>query len=323
MAKKHFLIPEWMVARLPVLRRIGWMVEALVVKSLVRLMQLMSPEWATRFAEVVFKNLKPLLPFTSKIRRNLAVAFPEKDDREIERLTRGVCGNLGIAAAELAIGERVLAERAERFEYVIPDGVDFASYRGRPLVLITGHIGAWQYGGFLSSAFGQRMTTVYAPDVNPYLHDFLLKLRKALPCNFISRDSCMRGLMQELKQGNAVGLTSDTRLDSGDLLHFFGKPTPANTTPARLALRHNCGFFPVRAERLPGTKFRITLCPEIRPSDPHAPVPDQARQMTQQVLDLFESWIREDPEQWMCFGRRWPHQVYANASAVSSDARQS
>ncbi|EAR22936.1 Lauroyl/myristoyl acyltransferase [Nitrococcus mobilis Nb-231] len=297
----------------------GWILEALIVKSLVRLMQLMSPERATRFAEVIFRNLKPLLPFAGKIQRNLAVAFPEKDEREIERLTRGVCGNLGIAAAELVIAKRVLAEHAERFEFVIPNDLDLASYRDHPLVLITGHIGAWQYGGFLSAAFGQRMTTVYAPDVNPYLHGFLLKLRKALPCNFISRDGCMRGLAKELKQGNVVGLTSDTRLDSGDPLRFFGIPMPANTTAARLALRHNCGFFPVRAERLPGTKFRITLCPEIRPSDPDAPVADQARQMTQQVLDLFESWIREDPEQWMCFGRRWPRAVYANSSGMSSD----
>ncbi|MCO6440926.1 MAG: hypothetical protein J5I81_07545 [Nitrococcus mobilis] len=321
MAKKHFLIPAWIAAKLPARCRVGWMFEAFLVKALVRLMQLMSPEQAIRFAEVVFRNLKSLLPFAGKIRRNLAVAFPEKSDREIERLTRGVCGNLGIAAAELVIAERVLAERAERFEFVIPNGIDLANYRGRPLVLITGHIGAWQYGGFLPAAFGQRMTTVYAPDVNPYLHDFLLKLRKALPCNFISRDGCMRGLMKELKRGNVVGLTSDTRLDNGDPLYFFGIPMPANTTAARLALRHNCGFFPVRAERLPSTKFRITLYPEIRPSDPDAPVADQARQMTQQVLDLFESWIREDPEQWMCFGRRWPHKVYANAPATSRDTR--
>lgn len=317
MAKTHFLMPAGLVARLPALRRGGWMFEALVVKALVRVMQMMSPERATRFAELIFRKLKPLLPFAGKIRRNLDVAFPEKGEQEIERLTRGVCGNLGIAVAELVMVERVRAERSERFEFVIPDGVDFAAYRGRPLVLITGHIGAWQYGGFLPAAFGQRMTTVYAPDVNPYLHDFLLKLRKALPCDFISRDGCMRHLMSELNRGNVVGLTSDTRLDNGAPLHFFGLPMPANTTAARLALHYNCGFFPVRAERLPGAKFRITLYPEIRPSDPQAPVLDQARQMTQKVLDLFESWIREDPEQWMCFGRRWPHEVYANVAATS------
>lgn len=319
MAKKHFLVPAWLPVRLPALRRIIWLFEALLAKSLVRLLQRMSPERAARLAELLFRNLKSLLPFADKIRRNLDVAFPEKGEQEIERLTRGVCGNLGIAVAELVNVERVLAERTERFEFVVPDGVDLAAYRGRPLVLVTGHIGAWQYGCFLTAAFGQRMTTVYAPDVNPYLHDFLLELRQALPCEFISRDGCMRRLTKVLHKGNVVGLTSDTRLDSGEPLDFFGIPTPANTTAARLALRHNCGFFPVRAERLPGTKFRITLYPEIRPRDPNAPVSEQARQMTQKVLDLFESWIREDPEQWMCFGRRWPHEAYANASVTRRD----
>lgn len=124
----------------------------------------------------------------------------------------------------------------------------------------------------------------------------------------------MRGLTQELKQGHIVGLASDTRLDSGELISFFGVPAPTNTTAARLALRHNCDFLPVRAERLPGMRFRITLCQPIRAADAGAPVAEQARQMTQKVSDLFETWIRETPDQWMCYGRRWPLSAYAAIS---------
>jgi len=310
MAKKHFLIPDWLIRKLPAIQKAGWMMEAMFVKLLVSLMRTLPVERAAGLSHFLFKNLKPVLPFTNKIRNNLRVAFPEKDKPEIEKLTRSVCGYLGNAFAELVMADRVWAEREKRVEYVIEGGVDLARYRGKPVVMIIGHIGAWQIASFIAAKYDLRMTSIYAPEENPYLRDFVFRLRSALPCQFISRDGCMRGLTRELKQGNVIGLASDTRLDSGDVLSFFGVPAPTNTTAARLALHHNCDFFPVRAERLPNMRFRITLCHAIRSRDPGAPRGEQARQMTQNLLDHFEAWIREDPDQWMCFGRRWPHDAY-------------
>lgn len=319
MAKKHYLIPARLVGRLPALRNISWVLEALVVRSLVRLMKLMAPEHATRFASFVFRSLRPVFPFATKIRRNLTVAFPEKSEREIKQLTRSACGNLGNSAAELVFAERIWAERDERVEFLMEDGVDLADHHDRPAVMVTGHIGAWQIGTLIAPQYKLRITSVYAPEQNPYLRDFLLRLRAKLPCRFIPRDGCMRALTKELKQGYIVGLVSDTRLDQGEPIPFFGVPTPTNTTAARLAIRHNCDFFPVRAERLPGMRFRITLCRPIRPSDPGASVAQQARDMTRKLFEHFETWIRDDPDQWMCFGRRWPHETYANGlSAVGT-----
>ncbi|MCZ6560446.1 MAG: hypothetical protein O6931_06125 [Gammaproteobacteria bacterium] len=296
------------------LRKIGWMLEALAVKALFGVLRLMSPERAARLANFLFRNLKPVLPFTNKIRGNLTVAFPEKDPREIEELTRSTCGNLGTAVVDLVMAEKIWAELDERIEFVIEEGVDLDRLRSQPAVMITGHIGAWQIGAFITAKYGLRITTIYAPEKNPYLRDYLFRQRSKFPFIFISRDGCMRPLTRELKQGNIVGLTSDTRLDSGDLIPLFGVPTPTNTTAARLALRHQCEFFPVRAERLPGMRYRITICRPIPPSDPDASTTEQAVQMTREVFAIFEEWIREEPDQWMCFGRRWPHAVYSHGS---------
>ena len=45
----------------------------------------------------------------------------------------------------------------------------------------------------------------------------------------------MRALIAALSKGEAVGLGSDVRLDSGELIPFFGQPMPTNIVPARLA----------------------------------------------------------------------------------------
>jgi len=311
--KRHYLLPAGVTRNVPALRKLGWMLEAFIIKTLVAVIRAMPPERAMRLSYFVFRSLKPVLPFAKKIRRNLAVAFPQKDAREIERLTRSTCGNLGAAAAELVLADRIWDEREERIEFVVADGVDLADYRGRTAVMVTGHIGAWQIAAFIATQFQLRITSVYAPEGNPYLGEFMQRLRSKLPCEFVSREGCMRTLVNELKNGHIAGLASDTRLDSGDRIPFFGMHTPANTTAARLAIRYNCDFFPVRAERLPGMKYRITLFEAIRPEDAAASTSEQAKQMTRSLFEHFEAWIREAPDQWMCFGRRWPHEAYAEA----------
>jgi KDO2-lipid IV(A) lauroyltransferase len=117
--------------------------------------------------------------------------------------------------------------------------------------------------------------------------------------------------MTTLKQGNVVGFVPDLRIDGGELIPFFGVDAPSNTTAARLALHHGCELLPVRAERLPNCRFRITVFRSIQPDDPNAPIDIQAKQMTRKQLALFESWIRDTPDQWLCVGRRWGEEAYA------------
>lgn len=311
MAKKHFLIPTSLIRKRWVSHGTGWWLEAVVVKWLFKLIQAMPQTYACKFANSLFRNLASTFMFSKKIRRNLSVAFPDKDQGEIERLTRSTCGYLGIATVELALAERIWNERDQRLEFVFEDGIDLARYQNQPAVMMTGHFGAWQIALFLAAYHNLRVTTVYAPEENPYIRDFLLTLRRRLQAEFIPREGCMRILTKELKQGNLIGLAADTRMDGGDLVPFFGIPTPTNTTAARLALRHRCDFLPIHAARLPGMRYRITVGRVILPRNPDASIAEQARDMTQQVFERFEIWIRENPDQWMCFGRRWPREAYA------------
>jgi len=317
MAQKHFLFPKRLAGKFPALRKLGWWLESLVVKLLLGLMRTMSPERATVFANFVFRNIRSVLPITKKIQQNLTLAFPHKSEQDISDLTRLVCGNLGDAAAELVFAERIWLERDQRIEFVMEGDVNLDDYRDKPAVLVTGHVGAWQISTLMASQYDLPVTSIFAPEENPYLMSLFLRLREALPCRWISRDGCMRGLTRELRQNRMVGLVSDTRLKSGDWMDFFGIPTPTNTTAARLALRFDCDLLVVRAERLPNMRFRLTVYPPVRPSDTSASTTDQVQQMTREMLGYFEAWIRDTPDQWMCFGRRWPKEAYGETEKSS------
>ena len=98
----------------------------------------------------------------------------------------------------------------------------------------------------------------------------------------------------------------DHRDDSGIPLPFFGMDKMTTLIPARLALRHKCDLIPVRVKRLADVRFRLSVFSPVRPDPTVASAKDQAVLMMAEVNAMFEQWIRERPEQWLCTKRAWP-----------------
>jgi KDO2-lipid IV(A) lauroyltransferase len=85
---------------------------------------------------------------------------------------------------------------------------------------------------------------------------------------------------------------------------FFGRPCKANPALARLARQFECPVIGVRVVRLPAGRFRVdAVGPLDLPRGPDGAV-DVPRTM-QRVTDIVEAWVREHPDQWLWFHRRW------------------
>ena len=167
-------------------------------------------------------------------------------------------------------------------------------------------MGNWELTGAAASLQGIPMTAIYAPSQNPFIDRMLRRRREALGCRLVSLDEGARPLMRELAEGRSVGLVVDTRDDDGVPVPFFGLDKLTTLAPARLALRFGCDLIPARIERLAPARFRLTVHEPIRPDPALASDKEQAIQMMSEVNRLFEQWIRERPEQWLCIKRTWP-----------------
>ena len=66
------------------------------------------------------------------------------------------------------------------------------------------------------------------------------------------------------------------------------------------------------------TRFRLTVHEPVPPDPAHATDRDRARQMMRDLNRLFEQWIRERPEQWLCLKRAWPKNVEPQAGRSAS-----
>lgn len=303
---QFYLIPKKLARKAPVLVTIAQWLEARLFAFIFWLMRRLSLEQASGLAAFAFGLVGPYGDKAAKAKANLAIAFPDSSEEWREQTTRKIFRYLGISAAELIKLEDIWDQRQQRLEFVVQPLAAEVIKQKRAAVYVTAHIGAWQITNLISLQYGLTISTIYAPESNPVLRDMMLNLRESFGVKLIASDAGVRPLLKELAAGHSIGMAIDTRLDTGKLLPYFGRDALTNTTAARLALRTGTALMPIRGERLPAGRFRITVYDPMISEQPDSSLDEQAIVLSTQINRYFEDWIREYPEQWICLKRRWP-----------------
>lgn len=280
------------------------------MRTLWGLFSLLSPDRASAAGRVLMRTLGPRLHKHRIIKRNLAIAFPEKSPDDVELLARDVWGHVGAVLAEYPhLGTICGREAGKRLEIQVSERARVFRGQATRAVFVGAHLSNWEVGAAMVHRLGVSNKAVYTPVQNPWINRALFGFRQSLGYGLINRDEAMRAVIRQLSSGGSVGLLVDQRVDSGEPVEFFGHDMLTSVTPARLALRFRCELIPVRVERLSGARFRVIFCDPILPDDPDADEPVQVLQMTRKINAFFEDWIRARPDEWMCSKRRWPKTV--------------
>jgi len=293
-------------AHSPRLLKLLWSLEAGLIGLLIRFGRLFSPDTASRVGARLGRRIGPRLDKTRLIRRNLRLAFPEKSEQELDTLVRDVWSNLGRILAEYPHLATICKTDAERrLEYVIAEEVETFRNPHKPTVFVTAHLANWEISAGAIAHRGIPLNVVYTRLQNPGLDRMLYRAREELGCGLLERDGAARQLMRSLKQGTSVGLLVDQRVDGGAPIAFFGHDMLTSTTPAQLAVRFDCQLVPVQIQRIEDARFRVIFHPPVSVG---TDLPDDRKvlEMTARINALFEDWIRERPQEWMCTKRRWP-----------------
>jgi KDO2-lipid IV(A) lauroyltransferase len=294
------------VKRLPLLQHFLWAVEAAAFGMFLGVSRRLSPERASALGRRIFRAIGLRLDKTRIFRRNLTLAFPEKSADEIEALIREIWGNLGAVLAEYPHLRAYAVEgQPERLEIVNHSDSPVFKNSGKAAVFVSAHLANWEIPLAAAIRLGIPVSVLYTPLQNPRLDRLLYEARTRMGIGLLPRDGGIRTLVRELGSGRSIGLLVDQRVDSGEPVPFFGLEMNTSTTPARLALRYHCDLIPIRVQRLGEARFRVIF---EKPISPSAGITDEHRKildMTRQLNGLFEAWIREQPQDWLCSKRRW------------------
>ncbi len=240
--------------------------------------------------------------------RNLVLAFPEKPREQQIEILRGCFRNIGRLLVEFSHFPQL--NRTNITKYVIVDG--FENYmegvrRGRGIIYLTGHLGAWELGSFSQSIFGYPLKFVVRPIANHRVEQLISKYRELGGNAPIHRRNAARDILRALRQNEAVGILFDqnTTRDEGVFAEFFG--IPAATTPAiaTFALRTGAAVVPAfllwdQSIR----KHRLTFDPPLQLIDTGDRTAD-ILENTKRFNLVLEGFVRKYPDQWLWIHRRW------------------
>jgi KDO2-lipid IV(A) lauroyltransferase len=240
--------------------------------------------------------------------RNLALAFPELSSKSRRAELRGVFRSLGRQLAEFCRMTRYTAENTRG--WIRTEGLDHylaAKARGKGVLIVTGHLGAWELSSFYHSLMGFPMSMVARPLDNRPLDAYVNGIRCMHGNRVLNKDDFARGLLTAMRQGETVGILMDTNMTppQGVFVDFFGKHACAASGLARVALKTGAAVLPgfmvwEQAER----RYVLHFGPQLvfeRSADAEADIVAA----TQQCTSAIESWIRRYPDQWLWIHRRW------------------
>lgn len=177
---------------------------------------------------------------------------------------------------------------------------------GHGVVVLTGHIGTWEW---LSAAFtlnGLPVTAIAKPQPNMQYTYALNDLRKTIHVEIFSRGTSeLLAAARALKKGKILGFLADQDAGpNGAFLPFLGKMASTPMGPAVFAHKFNSPVLPAFILRQPNGKHKVVIGEVMRYHDTGDTDKDLF-EFTARMTKIVETIIRENPTQWLWFQKRW------------------
>ncbi|POF29980.1 lysophospholipid acyltransferase family protein [Roseibium marinum] len=279
-------------------------VEGLALKVAIWLFRLIPVDVASYLMGTLWRMLAPFNPRHKRALRHLEEALPDLSAEEREAIVRGMWENLGRVTAETFHIDRLLRQ-PQRFEADVDEITTQVLNGERACLFVSFHSGNWELLVQPAVEKGIAITGVYQALRNPKADKALRALRQDLyKGGLLSKGHrTARKILTTLKNGGVVAMMGDLRETRGIQVPFFGRMAYATPVPASLARSCNVPIVLGRVIRKKGVNFRIEgraisfPVTEDRQADIEA--------VTAQIHAIFESWIREYPEQWMWIHKKW------------------
>lgn len=253
-----------------------------------------------------------IAPFVARKEYRLAVehltlAFgAAKNREEIRALARESFRHLALNLVDTVRIPVMTPE--EILAICVPHGMEYAfaeKERGHGVISLTSHAGSWEVLGSFLTASGIPLAVIARKVYDSRLEKELYRMRSGAGFRVISRGRDTREIIRSLKEKYFLGvlIDQDTRV-KGIFVDFFGAPAHTAVAPAYLSLRYTLPLIPFFTYRDDNDMHHICVGPPITIEETGDNDNDVAA-LTEKCSLATENFIREHPEQWVWFHRRW------------------
>ncbi|HEX3890580.1 MAG TPA: hypothetical protein VHX90_06990, partial [Verrucomicrobiae bacterium] len=249
---------------------------------------------ATQRREIVIQNLLPVL---------------NGDRKSAERAAHELFVQFSIKLVDLWRYESGVVEERWFADWNGWENFERANVRGKGVLLITPHLGNWEFGGAFLVQQGVKLFVLTQPEPDGKLTELRQssRARWGVETLIVGEDAfAFVEIIRRLQEGATVALLVDRPpAPTAVEVKLFGRNFPASIAVAELARASGCAIVPSFIVRKPDG-YIAQIFPEI--SYDRAAIGDRAAriQLTQEILRAFEPAIRQHLTQWFHFVPIWP-----------------
>ncbi len=243
-------------------------------------------------------------------RINLDIAFgDEKSHAEKTQILKQCAIQHSVSLLQFLWVAHNPEKRAKELIEGEPEGLDVVQEclgRGKGILFLTAHYGNWEVMGVNHGLenVGKLVSIARMLD-NPYLERFVLRVRTCTGNRILYRDENPIKLVRALKNNECLAVMMDQNAgDWGTFVDFFGKHASTARALPLLSYKHGTPILPMFCFPVGDGKYRIVYGPELRLKK-SGNKDDDVVAWTAACLKHLEWVIKQQPEPWLWFHRRW------------------
>ena len=188
---------------------------------------------------------------------------------------------------------------------------EVAQARGKGVLLVTVHLGNWEFGAPLLTQRGIQLQVLTMAEPQETLTDFRQAARARWGIETLTvgeNPFAAVEIIRRLEANKSIALLMDRPPQATAVpVKLFGKTFPASISAAELARASGCAVLPVYLPRT-SRGYTAHILPEIQYDRRELSDREARAGFTQKILSAFEPAIRLYLNQWYHFVPIWPEQ---------------
>ena len=190
------------------------------------------------------------------------------------------------------------------FKNHISDVKDVIGKHGGAVITVP-HMGNWDLAGWACHRYGISMFSIAGKQKNPLVNAWINRQRESGMTILERGGGTLKQIIKLLRGGNVLAILPDVRVYTPDLkIPFLGSTANFGRGMAMFAITAKVPIIPAILRREGWTRHGFDHLPPIFP-DPSLGKEQDARRITEAVLAQVDAAIRQAPEQWFWYNKRW------------------
>jgi KDO2-lipid IV(A) lauroyltransferase len=240
-------------------------------------------------------------------RDNLQKTFPEMPTIEVSHTIKAMFKHLGANLIDMLRVDQYRGEQDLKRYFKINnyECLSEALELGRGCIILSGHVGFWEAGGFFLPQLGTTIGLVAKPMRNPLIDNYFSRMRQSNGNHIISSKKGARGILKSLQKNHAVCILLDQHLGGRGSVAapFFGRPAHTTTIITQMATRYQIPIVMAFTYRQPDDSL---LCQFEKMFLLKGDLSEENVLSNTSLLNQrIEAGIRHDISQWFWLHRRW------------------